>query len=93
MRPPVSAAVGDLTARTAIPVPLVRGFCEALLCHRWDLPYIIVHGGGPGRRTLSGPYADEVAALLALDEISSGAGVTDASMAQLHPALRRAWEE
>lgn len=89
----MSAAVGDPTARTAIPVPVVRGLCEALLCHRWDLPYIIVQCGGPGRTTLSGPYADEVAALLALDEISSGAGVTQVSMAQLHPALRRTGEE
>lgn len=93
MRPPASGTVGDLSARTAIPSSVVRGFCDALLSHQWDLPYIVVYAGAPGRITHSGPYTDEIAALLALDAISSAVGVTHASMAQLHPALPQSGEE
>ncbi len=93
MRPPASEAAADLSAHTAIPTSIARGFCDALLRHPWDLPYIVVHAGAPGQMTHSGPYADEIAALLALDEISSVAGVTHASMAQLLPALSRSGEE
>lgn len=90
--PGVSCA-RSLTARRVIPASAEQEFRDAMLRHRWDLPYIVVHAAGSGQTTHSGPYSDEVAALVALGELSTGCGVSQASMAQLHPPFQRAGED